>query len=802
MRKLLSIFAATAMMTAGAAEPDGYYSSCEGKTGDALLKALFEVVGPHTVVSYKTGLWEVYKTSDVRPDGTLWDMYSTKVWPKNFTKCGNYKVVGDCVNKEHSFPKSWFDDATPMYSDAYHLYPTDGKVNGQRSNFPYGECANGTRLPNNGNVQPLGRLGTSTFPGYTGKVFEPDDEYKGDFARTYFYMAAAYNNRISGWHSDMLAGNSYPAYKEWAVNLLLKWSRQDPVSDKETVRNEEVSKHQKNRNPFIDHPELAEYIWGNKKGIAWYAGAATDPRIVSPAPGTLIDLGMTAVGVTRSTDVTVKGTAIASAVSVSVAGAGFTVTPSSLPADAVNNDGARITVSYNSAADGNASGVLLLKAGDVTESYTLVCEAVDGLPVAPPTDITENSFVVRWSCIDSPDADYVVDVRRDGVAVGAPRVVKASAEKLLVSGLEPETTYTYTVASPTLVSETVTVTTLAPQPSIDFLYDGDLHFSALPGEPSEVAEVMLYAENISDDITISVKSPFQVSTDKASWATSVILSPEEDRFYMRLLSQSEGDYVTSVVATAGDYRTDNLDVEGTVSENSGNFHEDFEAAGGATYNDKTYEGSACKWQTTAYFEKTGSNAYPHEGMQAARMPKSGGHLTMLESKTDGMGTLSFWARLWSKETTTAAFDVKVSTDNGASWQTVGSVEIPSTMTDSGNAYAEYSVPVKMKGSLRLKLEQTAGGRLMIDDLRISDYRGESGVEAANGAEYHSWDAYCRNGQLILESDGRSSDRAMVYSTDGTECHSSLLAPGETVVDVAPGLYIVVVRDFARRVLVR
>ena len=264
---------------ANAAEPEGYYSACEGKTGEALLKSLLSVVGPHTKIDYKTGLWEVYKTSDVRPDGTLWDMYSTKQWPKNFTKCGNYKVVGDCVNKEHSMPKSWFDDAYPMYSDAYHLYPTDGKVNGQRSNHPFGECANGKYLAANGNVKPLGRLGTSTFPGYTGTVFEPDDQYKGDFARTYFYMAAAYNDRISSWHSDMMAGNNYPVYREWAVNMLLKWSRQDPVSEKEIVRNEEVSKHQKNRNPFIDHPEMAEYIWGDKSDQRWSSTSSNLPEL-------------------------------------------------------------------------------------------------------------------------------------------------------------------------------------------------------------------------------------------------------------------------------------------------------------------------------------------------------------------------------------------------------------------------------------------------------------------------------------------------------------------------------------------
>lgn len=169
--------------------PVDYYKSCEGKGGKALLSALYNVIGNHTVVSYD-GLWNVYKTSDVRANGRVWDMYSTKEWVVGQQKCGNYKNVGDCINREHSFPKSWFNDAKPMYSDAFHLYPTDGKVNGQRSNYPYGECSGGTTLPSNGGVKALGRLGKSTFAGYSGTVFEPADEYKGDFARSYFYISA------------------------------------------------------------------------------------------------------------------------------------------------------------------------------------------------------------------------------------------------------------------------------------------------------------------------------------------------------------------------------------------------------------------------------------------------------------------------------------------------------------------------------------------------------------------------------------------------------------------------------------
>lgn len=254
---------------ASAEIPNGYYDDCDNKVGGkTLLQALYKTINKHTNVGYD-GLWNVYKTSDVDESGKIWDMYSTKRWTFGDKQCGNYKVVGDCYNREHSMPKSWFNNASPMVSDAFHIYPTDGKVNGQRSNYPYGECANGTTLPSNGNVKALGKLGTSTFPGYSGKVFEPVDEYKGDFARTYFYMATCYNDKISGWNSDMLANNNYPCYTTWAINLLLKWHRQDPVSEKELKRNDAVYAYQGNRNPFIDHPELVEYVWGNKTTEHW-----------------------------------------------------------------------------------------------------------------------------------------------------------------------------------------------------------------------------------------------------------------------------------------------------------------------------------------------------------------------------------------------------------------------------------------------------------------------------------------------------------------------------------------------------
>lgn len=236
-----------------------YYQNADGKKGAALKTALSDIIRPHTTLSYKS-LWDCYQKTDLRPDGKIWDMYSdmTNYHPVN-DRAGNYSGEGDVFNREHSFPKSWFNDASPMESDLMHIVPTDGYVNGRRSNYPFGET-NGENYKSHNGFSKLGKNKTS---GYSGIVFEPNDEYKGDFARIYFYMITCYEPNIKSWSSDMLDGKTYPGFTKWALDLLLRWSEQDPVSEKEINRNREVYNYQKNRNPFVDYPGLEQYIWGS-----------------------------------------------------------------------------------------------------------------------------------------------------------------------------------------------------------------------------------------------------------------------------------------------------------------------------------------------------------------------------------------------------------------------------------------------------------------------------------------------------------------------------------------------------------
>jgi endonuclease I len=177
-------------------------------------------------------------------------------------KCGSYNSEADCYNREHTFCDSWLGAASPQRSDAHHLIPTDGYVNNRRGSYPHGKVLSVSWTSSNGS-----KLGSSDpATGFSGTVFEPIDEFKGDFARMYFYVATRYEDKIAGWVSNgsaglILAGNSYPAYKSWFINLMLQWHAQDPVSEKEINRNNAIYAYQYNRNPFIDNSAYAEQIW-------------------------------------------------------------------------------------------------------------------------------------------------------------------------------------------------------------------------------------------------------------------------------------------------------------------------------------------------------------------------------------------------------------------------------------------------------------------------------------------------------------------------------------------------------------
>lgn len=247
-------------LTLQAQIPSGYYTSASGKHGAALKTALYDIISKNVNVRTYKQIWTDFTSTDVRSDGYIRDRYANTTNYTPVTDQGSTgSDIGDGYNREHSLPKSWFNEGSPMYTDLMHLVPADCYVNTRRSNYPYGTTNGGTY--NNGYT----KLGASTVSGYTGTVFEPADEYKGDFARIYFYMVTRNENVVATWSTSntMMAGNKYPALATWALNMLLNWAKNDPVSQVEIDRNNAVYSIQGNRNPFVDFEGLEQHIWGD-----------------------------------------------------------------------------------------------------------------------------------------------------------------------------------------------------------------------------------------------------------------------------------------------------------------------------------------------------------------------------------------------------------------------------------------------------------------------------------------------------------------------------------------------------------
>jgi len=247
--------------------PDGYYDSADQLSGKSLKVALGKIAKDHEVFAYGD-LWYHYELTDVVPgtQNQVFDYYSPRVY--YFTGTG---TAPDGANKEHCCAQSWWGSGgiCNAYSDLFNVYPSDMDANSAKSNYPLG-VVGGTAKYSNACMK-VGQSGRSE---YSGMVFEPCDEYKGDFARMYFYVATTYADAAWGSKESVASTvpftqEDYPTINSWLLDLLLKWNADDPVSDWEIIRNERVYSEQKNRNPFVDYPQLADYIWGDSVSYAF-----------------------------------------------------------------------------------------------------------------------------------------------------------------------------------------------------------------------------------------------------------------------------------------------------------------------------------------------------------------------------------------------------------------------------------------------------------------------------------------------------------------------------------------------------
>ena len=621
------LLVAVLALQATAAIPNNYYNSALGKNDQELMSSLHKIVRGHYMIYYSK-LWEKFKTTDCNGNIII-DRYSNSQFTYSENQCGQYSGIGQCYNREHSVPNSWWGAAQDtMYSDLYHMYPVDGWVNAERGNYPFGDCANGS-------PRGTGKLGTCTHSGYSGTVFEVADEYKGDFARTYFYMVVRYMDRVGSWTQDkgsvVFTNSSYKHLTPWAISQLLEWHRNDPVSTLESNRNEAVYGIQHNRNPFIDHPELAEYLWGNMTGNAWTGSSTNTPVISSPSNGSTINVGTnTGDGVSKA--ITVKGVYLTKAVTVSVTGTGFSVAPTTLTAAAVNA-GTTITVTYNGTA-ANATGRLTISSSEVSSNVTLTAtyntggsggtetietwEGISTYQSYTTTFIQGHAFkwntsdVGIWSgdanangtqsCRFGKTAASYIEMAED-VTDGASKIsfyaakwgsdatptlqvlysTNGGSTWTAVGTCTPNGTWqqyifnlnvtgnvrfkiNQTAGSRLNIDDIAITSNVVPEPDPTISISAIDLIEAEQGGESSIVRATVTSENNNENITLEVDGNFQISLNKTVWSTTLQLDPSGEVFYVRLANTATaGEYEGTVEAKTSRVSA-YADVEGIVNE--------------------------------------------------------------------------------------------------------------------------------------------------------------------------------------------------------------------------------------------
>ena len=357
---------------------DYYPNSLEGKNGAELKTELHNLLKNHTRLPYGSRdynqlacTWTVFKKSDVRPNGKVWDMYSNNSY--NFSN-GAGATKG--MNIEHSVPKSWWGDAydetaTPLTRfkydgsyDLHHLTPSDAAANTAKSNYPLGEVD--SPLFDNG----VTKVGTGQANGRATNLFEPADEYKGDFARMYLYFVTCYQDY--SWKSSalsMFAQNSYPTLNAYGQSLLLKWHRQDPVSQKEIDRNNAVYSFQGNRNPFIDYPNMVEYIWGDSTNYEFsFSGQSTSAPSISIS-NDKIEFGYIGTETSKDKEIYIKGKNLTTDITAKLLNndsGDFSLGMSNLPAHELNTTRINLAITFSPRSIGTRNVTLRLSSDELS----------------------------------------------------------------------------------------------------------------------------------------------------------------------------------------------------------------------------------------------------------------------------------------------------------------------------------------------------------------------------------------------------------------------------------------------------
>ncbi len=702
-----------------------YYSSAQGLRKAELKTALHHLIQPAMVLTYggkgEGYTWSGFAKTDVLPDGYVRDRYS------NIQRSFNGLQAVDGMNIEHIWANSWWGHVkNNAYCDLFNLYPSDASANQRKSNNPIG-IVDGSISFDNG-VTKVGKSSSYRTDSLI-TAWEPADEWKGDFARTYFYMATAYEHMIDLWQTTeglltVDPSASWPLMRPWVYQLMLEWANADPVDDIERERNAAIYAIQGNRNPYVDMPQLAQYVWGDSTEYAFYINpSATTPELFVPRHGTVLDLGLQSLQTEMNHKIAVRGRNLKGGLTVRGEGDGFEVLPTTFSADEIQA-GAAITVRRTATEVGTYTATLTLSDGNgLTHSVTLQMEVMDGIPAYEPSNIVcsinEQSFTARWKDMALTDgATYSLDVytkdeggTRTSVS-GFP--VTTTDTAYVVSGLKASTTYYYQVSNSSFNSNEVRVDMPAVKPVFS-VSKSSVALTALPEEPSREMKLSVTTlAFLKYEVSVSCPSPFEVSADGENWTNELLLTTYNPSFYVRLGAvATAGIYENEMILTAPDVDELVVSLSAVVDENKA-FFENFESGTKTGYAEGVVTCNAAAWTLANALIAADGNA--RDG-HCVRM-KIGGRLEMNEDKPQGCDSLSFYAGLYNKDTK-AKLTVSYSLNGGLTWTPV----VEALAFKSGE-FNRYVYPIQQDGLIRLRFSTQEGNesqRLNIDDIQMSNY---------------------------------------------------------------------------------
>ena len=714
-----------------------YYRKAEGLRGTQLKEALHDLIQPSYVLAYGGGVgktWTGFWYTDQMENMQVRDRYSNVVRYLN----PDMSAVSN-MNIEHIWANSWWGHIkNNVYCDLFNLYPADATANGRKSNNPIG-IVDGTVSYTNG-VTKVGKSSSYRADSLI-TAWEPAEQWKGDFARTYFYMATCYSHITSLWTTTegllTVDPNSPLLMRPWVYNLMLEWAEADPLDEIEQQRCDAIYEIQGNRNPFVDYPELCYYIWGNKSDEQFYCSEEHGAEIFVPAASEEIDFGLHPLSRPFSAKVQVRGRGLNEGASLAVTDEYFALDKASLSANEIH-EGTDVSISVTPTEEGTYTTMLLLEGSGYVQQTPLTVSFVDGIPAYPATDIvcavSSRRFNANWMNYQ-PDATYTLDVytkdaNGQSKAFGTYTTTDTTYQ---VKNVLASTTYYYKVSiikdgQPTINSNEVKVEMPEVAPVFSVSTE-DIAFTATPGKPSAPAQVSVTAMAVPKYVMeVSTSAPFEISSDGETWSQELTLKGQNVSFFVRFGGGiEEGDYEGEVIVSTEGMDDKVISVSCSVDATK-SFFEDFETGTKGGYAAAEVTCNAATWEMSNALLAGDDNALDKKCVRMKGYVKTGStittpaHIMMTTDKVNGCDSLWFYAGSYGNDTG-VKMTVSYSVDAGKTWTNVVTSLPVAEMK-------RYGYKINMDGNIRLKFESenTGNKRVNIDNVQMSDWEDPTSIQ--------------------------------------------------------------------------